>query len=185
VFARAWRHSCAGDAHTSTRGRATHFWKIHTSQAMVEVTHDHRVIARGPNGSQIPVPALDIQPQILTGVGLQCVQRFEVECRLSEVVEPVFEDDAPVLVWSRTGRRLTSGGLEQAVAVKGGFCNVYSLYNVSNGFFGDRRELQARSSQRGRSADTTLNRVDQRRLARTRAAAWSRSSPVPVQYATD
>jgi hypothetical protein len=156
------------------------FLKIHTSQSMLEVTDDHRVMARGSDGSQIPVEAHDMQPRIVTGIGLQRVERFEVECRRSEVVEPVFEDDAPVLVWSRTGRRFKGGRLEQAFAVKGGLCPVESFYNVSNGFFGDRRELQNTSSRRARSADAILSSFDQRRLARARSSAMSRPPAVAV-----
>lgn len=152
------------------------FLKIHTSKSMLEVTHDHRVIGQRPGESQITVAAEEMRPYILTGTGPEPVQRFEVDMRSSEVVEPIFEDDVPVLVWTRSGRRLKDATPERAFVVKGGQRDVYNLYEVKNGFFDDIRVPRSASMGRSRSADGNLAPFDQRRLARARSSTLSRSS---------
>lgn len=161
------------------------FFKIHTSEGMLEVTHDHRVIGQWPNGSQVVIAAVETRPHILTGAGLQPVQRFEVDHRSSEVVEPIFENDAPVFVWTRPGRRFTQTELGQAFAVKGGLCDVYSLFEVNHGFFDDVGTPQIAATGRSRSADSNLTAADQRRLARARSSILSRPSSVAVQDMAD
>merc|ERR1711920_737652 len=106
---------------------------------MLEVTQDHRVITQSHSGSPITLAAGDVAPRILTGAGPQPVQSFSVERKRSEVVEPIFEDDAAVLVWTRGGRRNTSTESEHAFAVRGGSCDMYSEFEVKNGFFDDIR----------------------------------------------
>lgn len=161
------------------------FLKIHTSQSMLEVTHDHRVVAEGPGGSQT-IMALSMTPHILTGAGPQPVQRFELHHRSSEVMEPIFEDDAAVLVWTRSGRRSTRTELQQAFAVKGGLCDdPSSLFEVSNGFFDGARTLQMESVGRSRSADSRLTPVDRRRLARARSSIMSKPLPMSAQDMSD
>jgi len=152
---------------------------------MLEVTDDHRVIAQGPNGSQVSLAALEVRPQILTGAGLQPVQRFEVDHRSSVVIEPIFENDAPVLVWTRPGRRFTRAELGQAFAVQGGMPDVYSFFDVKRGFFDDVREPLSSSAVRSRSADSHLTLADQRRLARARSGTLSRPRAVAVQDTAD
>mmetsp|Transcript_103446 Transcript_103446/g.179547 ORF Transcript_103446/g.179547 Transcript_103446/m.179547 type:complete len:207 (+) Transcript_103446:1170-1790(+) len=161
------------------------FFRIHTSESMLEVTDDHRVIAQGPNGSQVSLAALEVRPQILTGAGLQPVQRFEVDHRSSVVIEPIFENDAPVLVWTRPGRRFTRAELGQAFAVQGGMPDVYSFFDVKRGFFDDVREPPSSSAVRSRSADSHLTLADQRRLARARSGTLSRPRAVAVQDTAD
>lgn len=161
------------------------FLKIHTAQSMLEVTHDHRVIGQGPGGSQT-ITALDMRPLILTGAGHQPVQSFEVHRRSSEVVEPIFEDDAPVWAWTRKGRRFTHPELEQAFAVKGGLCDDLSrLFEVSNGFLDDVRAPQMGSMGRSRSADNSLTPADRRRLARARSSKMSRPLAVSAPDGSD
>lgn len=145
------------------------FLKIYTSDSMLEVTGDHRVIGQCPQGVPVTLPALDMRPHIVTGVGAQPVERFDLNHRCSEVVEPVFEDDAPVLVWTRSGRRFNNTDLEHSFAVRGGLCDVYDLLNIRNGFFDGLRVSGTRSMNRSHSADTNMPPEGQRRLARSRA----------------
>lgn len=167
-----------GDSHVRvirTRrhdAKERYFFKIHTSKSMLEVTDDHRVIGQCPDGSQAVISVVDMQPQILTGTGPQPIQQFEVNRRSSEVIEPIFENDASVMVWTRCGRRFTCDGLEQAFAVKGGLCDVYSFFEIHNGFFGDVHVPQIASERRSRSADSSLAPADRRRLARARSSAF-------------
>lgn len=160
------------------------FLQIHTSQGMLEVTDDHRVIGH-LHGANVIVNAHMMRPQILTGAGLQPVQRVDVDHKVSEVVEPVFENDAPVLVWSRAGRRFKYAELEHAFAVPGGLGEVYKFFNVKHDFFGDVRVPEAPSMACSRSADTILTPTDHRRLARARSSRWSQPSPVVIQAMAD
>lgn len=145
-----------------------YFLKICTAKSMLEVTQDHRVITQSLSGSPKTLAAGDVAPLILTGAGPQPVQSINVECKRSEVVEPIFEEDAAVLVWTRSGRRSTNTEPEHAFAVRGGLCDVYSLLEIKHGFFNGIRLPSNPSMPRSRSADSNLTSDDQRRLARTR-----------------
>lgn len=157
------------------------FLKIHTAQSMLEVTHDHRIIGQWPQGSEVTIAAIDTRPHLRTGTGLQPVQSFEVDRRLSDVVEPLFEHDAPVLVWSRTGRKLKHAHIEHAFAVRGGLCDVTSLFETKHGFYGDPRAPETLSMTRSRSADSDLTPALHRRLARSRSSWLSRPSPAAME----
>lgn len=161
------------------------FLKIHTAQSMLEVTHDHRIIGQWPQGSEVSIAAINTRPHLRTGVGLQPVQSFEVDFRLSDVVEPIFEHDAPVLVWTRPGRKLKSAPIENAFAVRGGLCDVSDLFEMKHGFYDAPRELETSSTARSRSADNNLTPADQRRLARSRSSWLSRPLPTAMQERAD
>lgn len=145
------------------------FLKIFTSSSMLEVTDDHRVLGQCPRGTPVTVTAVDLRPLIITGTGPQPVDSFDVEYRVSEVVEPIFENDAPVLVWTRSGRRQKNVDLEQAFAVRGGLCDMYSLLEIKNDFYDGLRAPGNPSIFRSRSADSNVTPHDQRRLARARS----------------
>lgn len=150
------------------------FFKLHTSRSMLEVTQDHRITGQWPRGSQMTVAAEEMQPCILTGAGWEPVERFERETKTSVVIEPIFENDAPVLVWTRSGRKFKDATPEQAFVVRGGLCDVYNLYEVKNGFIDNLVVPQSTSMSRSRSADSQLAPSDRRRLARARSSKLSR-----------
>lgn len=146
------------------------FLKIHTSSSTLEVTHDHRVLVQSSQGFPITVTASQMIPDIITGVGPQPVRSFDVDHRVSEVVEPIFEKDAPVLVWTRNGRRQKSAELEHAFAVRGGLCDVHTFLGIKNGFYDGLRTPGDLVTSRSRSADSSLSSHDRRRLARARSS---------------
>lgn len=149
------------------------FVKIHTAHSMLEVTHDHRVIGQGPQGTEITLGALDMRPLIVTGSGPQPVQSVDMFEKASEVVELTLEGDRPVLVWSRDCRRSKHAAIQHAFAVRGGLSSPYSAYEIKNGFIDDAPGSRPAGSLRSRSADSNLTPADHRRLAHARRGLFA------------
>lgn len=144
------------------------FTKLETAHSALEVTSDHRVLVRGTDGLEFEMLAGDIKPvHVLTGSGFHLLTRATEEVKIQEVVEIVFQDDAPVLTWMRETRKFHNPKAHCAFAV----CGSHPQQAVIKKTFWDLADYQYSESEcrrRSASADSSLTKLQLRKLARAR-----------------
>lgn len=154
------------------------FTTVETGESKLEVTSDHRLlVCSGPGGECRNAEAGRLQSlHVRTGTHVALVENVSHDLRESEVVEVTFEDDAPVLAWTRTARRLRNLDHGRAFAVRGAESAHLSDVLQTRNTFIDGPQAYTPPVQRSRSeeSESTLNAVDQRRLARARGNEWSK-----------
>merc|ERR1712070_335179 len=91
--------------------------RIHTKQASFEVTEDHRLPVKTPQGKIEVMEAREIRPSaVFDGDDFQSVVKVECFMMESEVVELELENDGVVMAWTPKSKRPKKLDPQQAFA---------------------------------------------------------------------
>jgi len=152
---------------------------IHTDTSMLEVTEDHRLMVRGPDGNPTDIEARNVRAtEIFDGQEFHVVQRVAHTDKYSEVIEINFQDDAPVLAWLPAGRKVQSLDDRRAFAVKGEVQGREHTYMVNKTFISTAEPAARHRVRRTYSANRALSPHMTRRLANFRAK-WQPGAASP------
>jgi len=159
------------------------FVRLNTSESMLEVTADHRVIVEG-SPTTLGIDEVETSHRVLTGCGFKCVQSVDVFTRTSEVVEVVLEDDAQVLAWSPMAKHVPKVDEKRAFAVRGGVHQPHHYICEQKSFLDLRRNPSDDAQIRSHSADADMSKKDGRRLQYARKCTFPRMHVASTSQAT-